>query len=152
MLSPENMTHKQAVLGALVLALTAPSDAQAQMATDLAEELATGLSAGELEACKEAALVVRDLALAFFYAECGRSNRKVVEAAERLCNRYWKMNAKVTLFSFDSQDKLDQFLVAVPYGNTVPQAQMVDYFLVRYQLQIEDSLINDLKISSSLLH
>jgi hypothetical protein len=30
MLSPDNMTHKQAVLGALVLALTALSDAQDQ--------------------------------------------------------------------------------------------------------------------------
>jgi hypothetical protein len=152
MLSPENMTHKQAVLGALVLALTAPTDAQAQMAADLAEEIACGLSAADIEACKEAALFVRDFSSTYFYAECERSNRTVVEAAKRLCNRYWKKNAKVTLLSFDSQDKLDQFLLSVPHAQVVSEAQMVDYFLERYQLQIEDKLIVESDSSSSLLH
>lgn len=152
MISPENMTHKQAVLSALVLSLTAPTDAQALMAADLAEDIACGLSAGELEACKEAALLVRDLASAFFYAECEGFNQTVVQAAKKLCNRYWKKSAKVTLFSFDSQDKLDQFLLVAPHASAVAEAEMGDYFLHRYQLQIETSLIGGSKISGALLH
>ena len=50
------MTQSQALTQALILALTAPDDQKAQKASELAEQIAFGLSIDEVEQCKNAAL------------------------------------------------------------------------------------------------
>ena len=50
------MTQIQALTQALILALTAPSDKKAQMASDLAEQLAHGLTKKQVNQCKVAAI------------------------------------------------------------------------------------------------
>ncbi len=50
------MTQSQALTQCLVLALTAPNDKKAKQASDLAEQIAFGLSIDEVEQCKTAAL------------------------------------------------------------------------------------------------
>ena len=54
------MSKGQLVTHALVLALTAPSDQQAQKCSDMAERFAVGLSIQQLEECKAAALEMAD--------------------------------------------------------------------------------------------
>ena len=50
------MTQSQALTQALILALIAPDDKKAQQASELAEQIAFGLSIDEVEQCKTAAL------------------------------------------------------------------------------------------------
>ncbi len=50
------MTQIQALTQCLVLALTAPNDQKAQKASDLAEQIAHGLTVDQVEKCKVAAL------------------------------------------------------------------------------------------------
>jgi hypothetical protein len=50
------MTQIQALTQALILALTAPSDQKAQMASELAEQIAYGLTKKEVSQCKVAAI------------------------------------------------------------------------------------------------
>ena len=50
------MTQTQALTKALILALTAPNDARAIQASDLAESIAQGLNAKQVEQCKLDAL------------------------------------------------------------------------------------------------
>jgi hypothetical protein len=50
------MTQSQALTQALILALTAPDDARAIQASDLAESIAQGLNAKQVEQCKLDAL------------------------------------------------------------------------------------------------
>ena len=50
------MTQSQALTQALILALIAPDDKKAQQASELAENLAFGLSIDEVEQCKFDAL------------------------------------------------------------------------------------------------
>jgi len=52
------MTQSQALTQALILALTAPSDKKAQMASDLAEQLAHGLTKKQVNQCKVAAIKI----------------------------------------------------------------------------------------------
>ncbi len=50
------MTQLQALTQCLVLALVAPDDQKAQKASDLAEQIAFGLSVDQVEQCKTDAL------------------------------------------------------------------------------------------------
>lgn len=50
------MTHKQALTHALILAIIAPDDEKAQKASDLADQLAQGLTEKDVEQCKSDAL------------------------------------------------------------------------------------------------
>lgn len=50
------MTNSQALTKALVLALTAPDDDRATQAAELAESIAQGLNAKQVEQCKLNAL------------------------------------------------------------------------------------------------
>lgn len=50
------MTQSQALTQALILALIAPDDKKAKQASELAEQIAFGLSIDEVEQCKNAAL------------------------------------------------------------------------------------------------
>ena len=50
------MTQTQALTKALILALTAPDDAKAAKASDLAESIAQGLNSDQVEQCKLDAL------------------------------------------------------------------------------------------------
>lgn len=50
------MTQLQALTQCLVLALVAPDDEKAQKASDLAEQIAYGLSLDQVEQCKAQAL------------------------------------------------------------------------------------------------
>ena len=50
------MTQIDALTKCLVLALTAPDDQKAQKASDLAEQIAQGLTVDQVEQCKVAAL------------------------------------------------------------------------------------------------
>jgi hypothetical protein len=50
------MTQTQALTQALILAITAPSDENATKATNLAENLAYGLTFDQVEQCKTDAL------------------------------------------------------------------------------------------------
>ena len=50
------MTQIEALTQCLVLALTAPNDQKAQKASDLAEQIAQGLTVDQVEQCKVDAL------------------------------------------------------------------------------------------------
>ena len=50
------MTQIDALTQCLVLALTAPNDQKAQKASDLAEQIAQGLTVDQVEQCKSDAL------------------------------------------------------------------------------------------------
>ena len=50
------MTQTQAFTEALILAIVAPSDEQSKRAVKLAIELSTGLSASDIDQCKNDAL------------------------------------------------------------------------------------------------
>jgi hypothetical protein len=50
------MTQIEALTQCLILAITAPDDQKAQKASDLAEQIAYGLSIDEVEQCKVKAL------------------------------------------------------------------------------------------------
>jgi len=50
------MTQIQALTQCLVLALTAPDDQKAEQASNLAEQLAYGLSIDQVEQCKQDAI------------------------------------------------------------------------------------------------
>jgi hypothetical protein len=50
------MTQIEALTQCLILALTAPNDKKANQASELAEKIAFGLSADQVEACKFEAL------------------------------------------------------------------------------------------------
>jgi hypothetical protein len=50
------MTQLQALTQCLVLALTAPDDQKAEQASNLAEQLAYGLTVDQVEQCKNQAL------------------------------------------------------------------------------------------------
>ena len=50
------MTQSQALTKALILALTAPDDQKAQQASNLAEQIAYGLTDDQVEHCKNEAL------------------------------------------------------------------------------------------------
>ena len=50
------MTQLQALTQCLVLALTAPDDQKAEQASNLAEQLAYGLSIDQVEQCKQDAI------------------------------------------------------------------------------------------------
>jgi hypothetical protein len=50
------MSQIEALTQCLVLALTAPNDQKAQQASELAEQIAFGLSVDQVEACKFEAL------------------------------------------------------------------------------------------------
>ena len=50
------MTQIEALTQCLVLALTAPNDQKAQKASDLAEQIAQGLTVDQVEQCNVAAL------------------------------------------------------------------------------------------------
>jgi hypothetical protein len=52
------MTQTQALTKALILALTAPDDARAIQASDLAESIAQGLNSDQVEQCKANALYI----------------------------------------------------------------------------------------------
>jgi len=52
------MNQTEQLTIALVMALTAPTDAQAKRASDLAEEISAGLTAEQVNHCKYAALAV----------------------------------------------------------------------------------------------
>jgi hypothetical protein len=54
------MTQTQALTRALVLALCAPTDAKAQQAVQLAEQIAYGLTAVDVDRCKADALAEAD--------------------------------------------------------------------------------------------
>ena len=50
------MTQSQALTQALILALSAPDDQKAEQASQLAEQIAFGLSVDQVEHCKKEAL------------------------------------------------------------------------------------------------
>jgi hypothetical protein len=52
------MTQIQALTQALILALTAPSDQKAQIASELAEQIAHGLTKKQVNQCKVAAIKI----------------------------------------------------------------------------------------------
>lgn len=52
------MTQIQALTHCLVLAITAPTDEKAQMASDLAEQIAHGLTKKQVNQCKKQALKI----------------------------------------------------------------------------------------------
>ena len=52
------MTQIQALTQALILALTAPSDQKAKMASELAEQIAHGLTKKQVNQCKVAAIKI----------------------------------------------------------------------------------------------
>jgi len=54
------MTQTQALTRALVLALCAPTDANAQQAVELAQQFAHGLSAADVNQCKADAMAEAD--------------------------------------------------------------------------------------------
>ena len=54
------MTQLQALTQCLVLALVAPDDEKAQKASDLAEQIAYGLTLDQVEQCKAQALEMAD--------------------------------------------------------------------------------------------
>jgi hypothetical protein len=51
-----SITQSEVLTRCLVLALTAPDDIKAQKASDLAEQLAKGLTKNQVERCKKLAL------------------------------------------------------------------------------------------------
>jgi len=53
------MTQIEALTQCLVLALVAPDDEKAQKASDLAEQIALGLTVEQVELCKENALYLQ---------------------------------------------------------------------------------------------
>jgi hypothetical protein len=52
------MTQLQALTQCLVLAITAPNDEKAQLASDLAEQIAKGLTKKQVNQCKKKALQI----------------------------------------------------------------------------------------------
>lgn len=54
----EKMTQIEALTQCLVLAITAPTDEKAQMASDLAEKIAQGLTKKQVNQCKKKALEI----------------------------------------------------------------------------------------------
>ena len=56
------MTQTQALTKALILAITAPSDDRAHHAARLAESIAQGLNAKQVEKCKTDALLILEMA------------------------------------------------------------------------------------------
>ena len=50
------MTQIEALTQCLVLAITAPDDQKAQMASDMAEQIAYGLTSAQVDLCKQKAL------------------------------------------------------------------------------------------------
>lgn len=58
----DDMTQTQALTQALILALTAPDDARATRASDLAESIAQGLDSAQVEQCKADALLILEMA------------------------------------------------------------------------------------------
>jgi hypothetical protein len=54
----EKMTQIEALTQALFLAITAPTDKKAQMASDLAEQIAQGLTQKQVNQCKKKALEI----------------------------------------------------------------------------------------------
>jgi hypothetical protein len=53
-----SITQSEVLTRCLVLALTAPDDIKAQKASDLAEQLARGLTKNQVEKCKKSALKI----------------------------------------------------------------------------------------------
>lgn len=68
MLNVNEMTLQQAVLGALVLALTADTEENCKMAGDLADNIVGGLSDAEISQCKDMAIEIRGLAMDLHWA------------------------------------------------------------------------------------
>ena len=56
------MTKIEALTQCLVLAITAPDDQKAQKASDLAEQIAHGLTKKQVEQCKKQALEILEAA------------------------------------------------------------------------------------------
>lgn len=56
------MTQSQALTKALILAITAPDDDKANQAARLAESIAQGLDADQVEKCKADALLILEMA------------------------------------------------------------------------------------------
>jgi len=54
------MTQIQALTQCLVLAITAPTDEKAQLASQLAEQIALGLTKKQVNQCKKKALEILD--------------------------------------------------------------------------------------------
>ena len=52
------MTQSQALTQCLVLAISAPTDEKAQMASDLAEQIALGITKKQVNQCKKKALEI----------------------------------------------------------------------------------------------
>jgi hypothetical protein len=55
------MTQTQALTKALILAITAPDDDRAHHASRLAESIAQGLNAKQVEQCKSDALLILEM-------------------------------------------------------------------------------------------
>jgi len=52
------MTQLQALTQCLVLAITAPDDQKAQIASEMAEQIAYGLTSDQVDLCKQKALAL----------------------------------------------------------------------------------------------
>lgn len=68
MLNANEMTQQQALLGVLVLALTADTKKNAAKAGELADDIAYGLSAVEIKVCQDMAVEIQDLADSMHWA------------------------------------------------------------------------------------
>ena len=54
----KSITQSEALIKCLVLAIIAPDDLKAKKASDLAEQIAKGLTKNQIEKCKKSALKI----------------------------------------------------------------------------------------------
>lgn len=122
-----NTTPKDRLIQVLILALTAPTDADAQKAGALAEEFARDCSKVEVEACKDIAIKVFEIMDSSEFA-IAPSDAAIDRSLDMSDVGTIPFNDTEKLFVFPDADARDEF-VDIVSGATIPGSHELSVFL-----------------------
>ena len=130
------MTPQSALLGVLVLALTAETDERAALAGELADDIAASLTADEIKHAQAQALEIQDLAESMFWAEAPSDIAAIVAGTCGIS----AIDDENSLLVFENRDDRDEFV------STYDEAQVANIHDVcaeltkRYQRKAQNSI------------
>jgi hypothetical protein len=136
MLNSNEMTSRQALLGCLILALTASTDQKAKMAGDLADEIAVGMSQTDVEKCQKFALGVQVASEDVFVAVASNDD-KTCGIAEKFSGLRREYEADRDVFVFQTDANRTKFVNAVTGARAIGKEEAAGVLTTVFQLLIE---------------
>lgn len=135
-LNLNKMTQQGALLGVLVLALTADTEGHCALAGELADDIAAGLTTDEIKHAQAQALEIQDLAESVFWAEAPSDIAALIAGTCGIS----EIDDENSLLVFERQDDRDEFVSTYDEALVANIHDVCAELTKRYQQKAQNSI------------